>query len=71
MSEAREDALVRGLLTGIAFFRWLAWAWMAIVLVLGRADLDAEGARPWLALVLVGAALVVTAVTGVLARTGA
>jgi signal transduction histidine kinase len=69
MRAAREDALVRGLLTGIAFFRWLAWAWMAIVLVLGRSDLEAEGARPWLAVVLVGAALVVTAVTGLLART--
>ena len=32
MPAGREDALVRGLLTGIAAFRWLAWAWMAIVL---------------------------------------
>ena len=64
---AREDALVRGLLTGIAAFRWLAWAWMAIVLVVSRDDLD--GGRPWLAVLLVGAALVVTAVTGFLART--
>ena len=28
----REDALVRSLLTGIAVFRWLAWAWMAVLL---------------------------------------
>src|SRR5688572_1828384 len=69
MIAAREDALVRGLLTGIAAFRWLAWAWMAIVLVFTRADLDAKGSRPWLAIVLVGAAFATTAITGVLART--
>jgi signal transduction histidine kinase len=69
MAAAREDALVRGLLVGIAAFRWLAWAWMAIVLVFTRSDLEAEGSRPWLAIVLVGAAFVTTAVTGVLART--
>jgi signal transduction histidine kinase len=66
MAAAREDALVRGLLTGIAAFRWLAWAWMAIVLVVSRREL--EDGRPWLAVVLVGAALVVTAITGLLAR---
>lgn len=69
MVAAREDALVRGLLTGIAAFRWLAWAWMAVVLVVSRQDLEVEGARPWLAVVLAGAALVTTAVTGLLART--
>jgi hypothetical protein len=26
--DRREDALVRGLLTGIAAFRWLAWSWI-------------------------------------------
>ena len=67
MPGGREDALVRGLLTGIAAFRWLAWAWMAIVLVVSRDEL--EGGRPWLAVALVGAALVVTAVDGVLVRT--
>jgi signal transduction histidine kinase len=67
MTAAREDALVRGLLTGIAAFRWLAWAWMAIVLVVSREDL--EGGRPLLAVVLVAAALAVTVVTGFLART--
>ena len=66
MRAAREDALVRGLLTGIAAFRWLAWAWMAIVLVVSRDEL--EGGRPWLAVLLVGAALVVTAVDGLLVR---
>jgi len=69
MTAAPEDALVRGLLTGIAAFRWLAWAWMAIVLVVSRGDLEADGAQPWLAVVLVGAALLVTAGTGLLART--
>ena len=67
MPAAREDALVRGLLTGIAAFRWLAWGWMAFVLLVSRDEL--EGGRPWLAYGLVGAALVVTAVTGVLVRT--
>ena len=67
MAAEREDALVRGLLTGIAAFRWLAWGWMAIVLVVSRDEL--EGGRPWLAVLLVGAALVITAVTGFVART--
>ena len=67
MAAGREDALVRGLLTGIAAFRWLAWAWMAFVLLVSRDELD--GGRPWLAVGLVGAALVVTAVDGVLVRT--
>ena len=31
-----EDALVRGLLTGIAVFRWLAWVWLVVVLALNR-----------------------------------
>jgi signal transduction histidine kinase len=56
----REDALVRSLLTGIAVFRWLAWAWMATLLVVNRHELSQPEARPWLALLLVGAALVVT-----------
>src|SRR5687768_810881 len=43
----------RGLLTGLAVFRWAAWAWMALVLLLNREDLE----RPWLALALVGLAL--------------
>jgi signal transduction histidine kinase len=58
----REDALVRGLLTGIAVFRWLAWVWAVVVLVLSRSDLSEHEARPALALVLVGAALLVTTV---------
>ena len=68
MPAAREDALVRGLLTGIAAFRWLAWSWMAIVLLVSRDQLDEPGGRPWLAVVLVGAALVVTAAATLLSR---
>ncbi|MCI3948956.1 MAG: Two-component system sensor kinase, partial [Acidimicrobiales bacterium] len=55
----------RGLLTGLAVFRWAAWAWMALVLLVNRGDLE----RPWLALLLVGLALGVTAWTTVLVRT--
>ena len=69
MPAAREDALVRGLVTGIAAFRWLAWSWMAIVLLVSRHDLERPGGRPWVALVLVGAALLVTGGATVLART--
>ena len=58
----REDALVRSLLTAIAVFRWLAWAWMAVLLVVNRSELSRPDARPVLALVLVGAALLVTVV---------
>jgi signal transduction histidine kinase len=58
----REDALVRSLLTGIAVFRWLAWAWAAVLLVVNRSELREPQARPWLALALVGAALLVTVV---------
>lgn len=56
----REDALVRSLLTGIAVFRWLAWAWVAALLVVNRPELRQPEARPWVALALVGAALLVT-----------
>ena len=46
----------RSLSAGLAIFRWLAWAWMATVLVFDRHAL----ARPWLAYGLVALALVVT-----------
>lgn len=64
MVEGREDALVRGLLTGIAAFRWLAWAWMAVVAVVSRDDMG----RPWLAVLLITAALVATAAATFLSR---
>ena len=57
----REDHLVRGLLAGVAAFRWLAWAWMAALLLVNRSDLRLPQARPWLAVALATAALVVTA----------
>jgi signal transduction histidine kinase len=55
----------RGLLTGLAVFRWAAWAWMALVLAVNRDDLR----RPGLALLLVGLALAVTVWSTVLVRT--
>ena len=66
LRDDREDALVRSLLTGITVFRWLAWAWMAVLLVMNRSELREAPARPWLALALVGAALLVTVVDTVL-----
>jgi signal transduction histidine kinase len=65
----REDSLVRGLVTGIAAFRWLAWAWMALLLVINRPDLSDDRARPWVALGLVGMALAATIALTVLLRT--
>ena len=66
LRDDREDALVRSLLTGITVFRWLAWAWMAVLLVVNRSELRQPQARTWLALALVGAALLVTVVDTVL-----
>ncbi len=54
----------RSVLQGLAAFRWGAWLWMATVLLVSRGDL----ARPWLAVTLAGAALVVTGVDTVLLR---
>jgi signal transduction histidine kinase len=59
-----EETLERSVLQGLAAFRWGAWLWMATVLLVSRGDL----ARPWLAVVLVGAALAVTALDTVLLR---
>jgi len=56
-----EDDLVRSLLTGIAVFRWLAWVWLVVVLALNRSELSEPAARPGLAFLLAGVALVVTA----------
>ncbi len=55
----------RGILTGLAAFRWVAWAWMATVLLVSRGEL----ARPWLGVVLVGLALAVTVSLTALLRT--
>jgi signal transduction histidine kinase len=65
----REDALVRSLLTGVAVFRWLAWGWAAALLVVNRGELGQPQARPWLAVGLVGAALVVTVIDTALLTT--
>lgn len=59
-----EDALVRGLLAGLAGFRWVAWAWLATLLLLTREQLDA----PVLAVGLAGAALAVTVVATLVLR---
>ena len=55
----------RSALQGLAAFRWGAWLWMATVLLVSRDQLE----RPWLALGLVGMALVVTAADTFLLRT--
>src|SRR5438309_6429484 len=47
----------RAVLQALAAFRWVAWAWMAVVLLLSRDDLD----HPIVAIGLVGAALALTA----------
>lgn len=52
------------MLQGLAVFRWGAWVWVAATLVVSRRDL----ARPWLAVLLVGAALAVTVVDTALLR---
>ena len=47
----------RSVLQGLVAFRWAAWVWMALVLVVSPFEL----VRPWLAYVLVGVAFVFTA----------
>src|SRR5688572_14461096 len=54
----------RGILSGLAAFRWAGWAWMATVLVVARGDLR----LPVLAVALVGAALALTATLTLLLR---
>lgn len=46
----------RGLLQGLTAFRWAAWGWMAVVVLVSRRRLE----RPWVAVALVGLALAVT-----------
>jgi signal transduction histidine kinase len=59
--EAADGELSTQLLTGIGAFRWLAWAWMVVILVLGRPELDKSPARPWVAYSLALLALATTA----------
>jgi signal transduction histidine kinase len=54
----------RGILQGLAAFRWAAWTWTATVLLVARHAL----VRPWLALLLVGLALAITATFTVVLR---
>jgi signal transduction histidine kinase len=67
-TDRREDGLVRSLLTGIAVFRWLAWAWMVVLLAVNSTNLREPDARPWVAIGLVAAALAATAGTTLLLR---
>ena len=61
-----EVALERGLLTGIAAFRWVTWVWMAVVLLFDARSSSLE--RPWAAVVAIGVTLVWTLVASVLVR---
>lgn len=54
----------RGLLAGVAAFRWAAWAWMAAVVVLQRDELE----HPVPAVALLALALAVTAATSAAVR---
>ena len=54
----------RSVLQGLAVFRWAAWAWMAVVLVVSRDDLD----HPVVAWALAAAALAVTVAATVVWR---
>ena len=56
----------RVVLRGLSAFRWAAWTWMASVVALRYHDLQ----RPWLAIVLVVAALAYTALATVWLRHG-
>jgi hypothetical protein len=53
-------------LKGLSALRWAAWAWMASVLGLRYHDLQ----RPWLAILLVVAALAYTAIATLWLRQG-
>lgn len=58
------ERMEQGILRGFAGFRWAAWAWVSLVVLLNRDKLE----RPWLAWVLVGLALVVTVAASALLR---
>jgi len=62
--ERRASPLERGVLGGLAVFRAVAWAWMAVVLYVSRRDLG----RPGPAVALCAVVAIVTAVLGSLSR---
>lgn len=63
----QEDSLVRGLVGGVATFRWLAWGWMVVIL-LSNTQFDSPQTRPWVAYAFAGLALVVTVAATLLLR---
>lgn len=67
-SRDQEDSLVRGLLSGVATFRWLAWTWMAVIIAVSGPELNQPEARKWVAYVLAGVALAMTVATTLLLR---
>lgn len=56
ITDPTQARLERGLLSGIAAFRWATLAWMVTVLAVTRHDLD----EPWTAVALVGVAFAFT-----------
>src|SRR2546423_906246 len=54
----------RGVLTGIAVFRWAAWAWLVAIVILTGPDI----VRPWLAILIVILSLALTATLTALLR---
>jgi signal transduction histidine kinase len=61
-----EVALERGLLAGVAAFRWVTWVWMAVVLAFDYRSSSLQ--RPWAAALAVGVTLAWTLVASVLVR---
>jgi signal transduction histidine kinase len=64
LDDPADARLERSVVAGIGAFRWAAWAWLAITLVVTRDDLD----MPELAAALAAAALALTAALTILAR---
>ncbi len=61
---ARVGSMQRVVLRGLSALRWVAWGWMAAVVAISYHDLR----RPWLAAVLVAAALIFTTLATVWLR---
>ena len=66
-ADQAQAELDRGLLTGVAAFRWATWVWMALV---GTIDARNDSfAHPWAAFTLIGLALAFTVFATVTVRT--